>query len=398
MIRVWTPAGFSLKHVIIGAIAGSALLYFSLALSANAFFFVLGFLVSVSFLLIALVLRNGLVIRWRRYVIHDIIHDVQDTILPLKLSSSSRAIYHPNQRVYSTIVPLWINRPIKYWPYLDVVHKLLQLVPSRPSRCLVLGVGGGSLIKLLIEMYPDTQVDGVEISREMLQIASTYFIDRTSNITLHEADAIDYMSHIGHTYDIVIVDLFSGDKLIKELLEESFIHKIIASLNKEGLLIINAGFEVSRYKTLFRKWSRLAPLSAYKHGRNYILSTCHILDDSDVERVVINKEHALNTLRNLEVMKAIPESFEVRAQVLTTSMLPTFRPGDVVRIKKVPFEEIRVQDIVAFRLPGIQYPVIHRVVTADSSNKQLRTKGDNNDLMDKKIISPKNYLGKVVTD
>jgi len=58
------------------------------------------------------------------------------------------------------------------------------------------------------------------------------------------------------------------------------------------------------------------------------------------------------------------------------SMLPTLPPGTVVQTESVPFQDLKVGDIVIFKRPEDAHPVIHRI-TYKSLN-YLITKGDNN--------------------
>lgn len=86
-----------------------------------------------------------------------------------------------------------------------------------------------------------------------------------------------------------------------------------------------------------------------------------------------------------------------RLRVAGTSMLPAIRPRDVLVIETRPLEQIRVSDIVLFRLAGRLF--VHRVVgrSADESGAPtLVTRGDTH-RHDDLPIAASQLLGQVVT-
>jgi signal peptidase len=78
------------------------------------------------------------------------------------------------------------------------------------------------------------------------------------------------------------------------------------------------------------------------------------------------------------------------------SMGPALRPGDTLLCSKVPFENLKVGDIVAHYDPiHPDHPlVVHRVV--EVAEGKVRTKGDNNPNPDKYYFDNSWYVGKVI--
>jgi signal peptidase len=66
--------------------------------------------------------------------------------------------------------------------------------------------------------------------------------------------------------------------------------------------------------------------------------------------------------------------------VLTGSMRPEIQPGDVVMVRAVPTDELKAGDVIAYLPPAHTTPVLHRIVSIDSSG--LVTKGDANNVAD----------------
>ena len=58
-----------------------------------------------------------------------------------------------------------------------------------------------------------------------------------------------------------------------------------------------------------------------------------------------------------------------------------FRPGDVLIIKGIPQEELKVGDTIVFTYKSQPVPIIHRIIYIDENGYPF-TKGDHNPVMD----------------
>ncbi len=77
------------------------------------------------------------------------------------------------------------------------------------------------------------------------------------------------------------------------------------------------------------------------------------------------------------------------------SMLPTFKPGDLMDV--IPYEtsRMRVGDVVVFVPVGWEHNIVHRVVSI--APEGIRTKGDNNNKVDSFVLSAGDIIGRVVS-
>lgn len=87
----------------------------------------------------------------------------------------------------------------------------------RPSQSLrriaVLGVGGGAVVRHLLQMAPHAQVTGVDLDKVHLHIAQSYFGLGSDRVHLHHGDAIPWLEQYdGPPFDLVIDDLFGETK------------------------------------------------------------------------------------------------------------------------------------------------------------------------------------------
>jgi signal peptidase len=79
-------------------------------------------------------------------------------------------------------------------------------------------------------------------------------------------------------------------------------------------------------------------------------------------------------------------------KIISNSMYPILKKGDVAIVERIGFEEIKIGDIIAFKIEDKIF--IHRVVII--RNNIITTKGDNNLYNDNVKISFANYIGKYV--
>jgi len=106
---------------------------------------------------------------------------------------------------------------------------------------LVLGVGGGSVYKTLVnEIQYNQELIGVEIDPEMIQIANDYFqLDKIPNLSIIIDDAFEFVLKTKKTYDLIIIDIFQDTEMPPFLYEKFFTDRIGDLLNHNGFILFN---------------------------------------------------------------------------------------------------------------------------------------------------------------
>lgn len=100
-------------------------------------------------------------------------------------------------------------------PVTGSVWDLLSLpaffAPRAVQRVLLLGVGGGAVLRQLNHFLAPAALVGVELDAVHLYVARRFFDVAAPNVTLHHADALRWVSEYrGVRFDLIIDDLF-GD-------------------------------------------------------------------------------------------------------------------------------------------------------------------------------------------
>ncbi len=125
-----------------------------------------------------------------------------------------------------------LKKGLKYIGY-DRIKKFDEI--------LVLGVAGGSVIKTLVNDFQfKGKITGVEIDKDIIQIAKNYFkIDEITNLTLIQDDAFEFVLKTNQKYDLIIIDIFLDTTMPNFLFEDFFINRITTLLNTNGFILFN---------------------------------------------------------------------------------------------------------------------------------------------------------------
>lgn len=86
--------------------------------------------------------------------------------------------------------------------------------------------------------------------------------------------------------------------------------------------------------------------------------------------------------------------------VLTGSMEPDYKVGDIVIVKKTVTDELKVKDVITFYSndPTMEGQIVtHRIIdiTEENGQRLFETKGDNNQIADLEKVEEGDVIGKV---
>ena len=80
---------------------------------------------------------------------------------------------------------------------------------------LILGLGGGTLAKLLRKKYPNAKITGIEIDPIMIELGKKYLDLDKYNIDIKIQDAFKFLEKNTKKYELIIVDTYLGDKVVE---------------------------------------------------------------------------------------------------------------------------------------------------------------------------------------
>jgi len=117
---------------------------------------------------------------------------------------------------------------------------LRQRLPQN-FKCLILGVGGGTLIQMIFKSFPQAEITGIEIDPQMINLGKKYFgLGEIPNLKIFLDDALEKIQDLEfREYDLILVDLYCGQEFPAEAESEIFLKTLEKILTPRGVVIFN---------------------------------------------------------------------------------------------------------------------------------------------------------------
>jgi predicted membrane-bound spermidine synthase len=118
------------------------------------------------------------------------------------------------------------------------------LVPpllDRPvERMLVIGNAGGTVARAFGELYPEVEIDGVEIDGEVTAAGRRYMgLDDNPRLEVVTADGRPYLELTDQTYDVIVVDAYHQPYIPFQLATREFFAAAQEHLRPGGVVALN---------------------------------------------------------------------------------------------------------------------------------------------------------------
>jgi len=130
-----------------------------------------------------------------------------------------------------------------WYKALSKLKSLRQLADSNLKTILILGLGGGTAASLTARFWPKAEIIGIEIDPKMIQLGKKYFeLDKLPQLKIVEGEAIEYVRNNNDKFDLILVDLYQGDRIVKKSESGEFIGLAKRRLKSKGIIIFNRLF------------------------------------------------------------------------------------------------------------------------------------------------------------
>lgn len=124
----------------------------------------------------------------------------------------------------------------KYFTYVYRISDYLDSFPKQ-SKVLLLGLGGGSIVKRLSEK--GFTVDVCELDTRIAEVAKIYFhVNDKTTITVD--DARHFIKTCKNKYDVIIFDTFKGEDPPNHVFTMESLAETKELLNKKGVILVNS--------------------------------------------------------------------------------------------------------------------------------------------------------------
>lgn len=116
------------------------------------------------------------------------------------------------------------------------------------ENTLVLGMGGGSIIKSLRETFEyQKNIVAVDIDPEIIKLAKDEFgISSSERLQIIQQDASEYVKNSKEKFQLIIIDLFINLDVPPVFYEKEFCENVSALLQKNGFIIFNVGVNLKK--------------------------------------------------------------------------------------------------------------------------------------------------------
>jgi spermidine synthase len=122
---------------------------------------------------------------------------------------------------------------LHYVPVMDIPRYFFD----RPGRALLVGLGGGSLLKQYSRVR--WQVDAVEIDPAVIQLAVSHFGLRPPEGRVIAMDGRQYLATTRETYDVILLDAFGSSSIPFHLVTSEAFGLAASRLSPPGILALN---------------------------------------------------------------------------------------------------------------------------------------------------------------
>lgn len=160
---------------------------------------------------------------------------INEKIEVLEKHDGSKVIYvRGAEQTGGTITGMWEKA-------LNIIQN--SIPPKAGQNCLLLGLGGGDVVRILNKLYPQLKITVVEIDPQMIKIAEIFFkIHISKKLKIRKMDAEFFLETYKQKFDLIIVDLFIGKFNPDKFRTPKFFKDIIDNLTSNGIIIYNSHY------------------------------------------------------------------------------------------------------------------------------------------------------------
>ncbi len=177
--------------------------------------------------------------KYNGQLVHSL-HD-EEGVIEIVDNDGVRALHFGSHSRQSTIL---LSDP-------DRLHSLyarammgLLLFNDQPEEVLMIGLGGGTLTKYLLNEFPACKIKVIEYRRGVLKVARSHFgLPLDSRLKVKIGCGAEYVCqqslHHAEMHDLIMIDAFDHEGMAPEVSSERFFDGCKTLLTGNGMLAIN---------------------------------------------------------------------------------------------------------------------------------------------------------------
>jgi spermidine synthase len=174
----------------------------------------------------------------------------------------------------------------------------------RPKQILIIGLGGGSLVKYCHRHLPATRIIAVEIDPDVLALRSQFLVppddDRLTVIQADGADHVAQMADRGERINAILVDAYDHAGIANAVVERSFVENTRQILGTNGVFVMNLVAESADAKrhieTVRQAFGDTVIVAMQRGGNLVIFAGATLHDPRRAKMAMRNAERVEDTL------------------------------------------------------------------------------------------------------
>jgi spermidine synthase len=123
------------------------------------------------------------------------------------------------------------------------------------SNCLMLGLGGGSVVDLLRKTHHQTMpITAVEIDPVIIELGKKYFdLNTHEKLSIVNMDALEFVKTSRSVYDMIVIDLYIDDVVPSVFHTKEFVLNLKNCTHKNTMILFNKMINDKNSKTEYGK-------------------------------------------------------------------------------------------------------------------------------------------------
>lgn len=127
-----------------------------------------------------------------------------------------------------------------------------------PDAILMVGLGGGSIVKYVHKHLPDSHLTVVEIEQEVIDLRDEFAVPRDDeHLQVLCDDGARFVSLTEQRFDVILVDGFNAEGQPMALCTPAFYRHCAQALTPQGLLVINMHGQQPNLSLMVRRVSKV---------------------------------------------------------------------------------------------------------------------------------------------
>lgn len=120
--------------------------------------------------------------------------------------------------------------------------KVVKKGKTEVKSCLILGFGGGGISFVVNDLWPEAEIDGVDIDKYIVELGRKHLKwEKVSSAVVIE-DAETYIQKLitsKKKYDLICVDMYRGNSVPEKFSKQTFVESVKKISNKNGVSVFN---------------------------------------------------------------------------------------------------------------------------------------------------------------